>query len=344
VTQFLLENDADPFISSKNKSNPLLEAAKKNRPEIVELLQDAINSHEPTSTSTHSDEAVLAGGPTTAEFKALTQKLKQANEKIKDQDNQIKTFKSEIEFHERESAIKTEKMKNITDKYKADAFEKEEMVKNIKHDIDVVELDVRKSNQLLHAEQELRESLEDENLKLMEMVRQRETTIKKLESRTRNALEISIKADDAMRLNSVKMEKLQKDNAELKELNSVQARSEKMANQDDFATFGTALLEKISKLNETVMGLQIDNQKLKAQSNDTKNLENIKQQNEKLNGELTEMKQENVRLQADQKEAFDELNLLEKDVFALVQENSYTSNNLILHAMEIPLVIKNTYK
>lgn len=94
VTQFLLENGADPFISSKNKSNPLLEAAKKNRPEIVELLQDAINSHEPTSTSTHSDEAILAGGPTTAEYKALAQKLKQANEKIKDQDNQIKTLKS----------------------------------------------------------------------------------------------------------------------------------------------------------------------------------------------------------------------------------------------------------
>ena len=34
-----------------------------------------------------------------------------------------------------------------------------------------------------------------------------------------------------MRLNSVKMEKLQKANAELKELNSVQARSEKMADQ-----------------------------------------------------------------------------------------------------------------
>ena len=31
------------------------------------------------------------------------------------------------------------------------------------------------------------------------------------------------------------------------------------------------------------------------------------------------MKQENTRLQADQKEAFDELNLLEKDVFSLVQ-------------------------
>ena len=115
----------------------------------------------------------------------------------------------------------------------------------------------------------------------MEMVRQRETTIKKLESRTRNALEISIKADDgqsrliikapnqilAMRVNSAKMEELQKADAELKEQNSVQARSEKMAGQvwphlksysyfvqDDFATFGTALLEKISKLNETVMG------------------------------------------------------------------------------------------
>ena len=48
-----------------------------------------------------------------------------------------------------------------------------------------------------------RESLEDENLKLMEMVRQRETTIKKLESRTRNALEISIKADDGMLLQVV---------------------------------------------------------------------------------------------------------------------------------------------
>ena len=85
------------------------------------------------------------------------------------------------------------------------------MVRNIKRDIDVVEMDVRKSNQLLYAEQELRwdyktnynwqkwpnrESLEDENLKLMEMVRHRETTIIKLESRTRNALEISIKADD----------------------------------------------------------------------------------------------------------------------------------------------------
>ena len=40
------------------------------------------------------------------------------------------------------------------------------------------------------------ESLEDENIKLLEMIRQREKTIKNLEVKTRNALEISIKADD----------------------------------------------------------------------------------------------------------------------------------------------------
>ena len=44
-----------------------------------------------------------------------------------------------------------------------------------------------------------RESLEEENIKLLEMVRQREETIKRLESRTRSALEISIKADDGIR-------------------------------------------------------------------------------------------------------------------------------------------------
>ena len=42
----------------------------------------------------------------------------------------------------------------------------------------------------------LSESLEDENIKLLEMIRQREKTIKNLEVKTRNALEISIKADD----------------------------------------------------------------------------------------------------------------------------------------------------
>ena len=91
-----------------------------------------------------------------------------------------------------------------------------------------------------------RESLEDENLKLMEMVRQRETTIKKLESRTRNALEISIKADDGMlfqivmlqaifsaiKANSQKMEKLQKENEALQKSQSLASRTEKMANQE----------------------------------------------------------------------------------------------------------------
>jgi len=60
LTSLLLDNGADPFIASKfittllfdslntfniarSKSSPLSEATKKNRPEIVELLQDAIN-------------------------------------------------------------------------------------------------------------------------------------------------------------------------------------------------------------------------------------------------------------------------------------------------------------
>ena len=95
MTQYLLENGADPFISSKHKSNPLLEAAKKGQPEIVELLQDAINSHEPKSaTSPTSDDAVLAGGPTASEYKSAMKKLNEANEKIKEQEIQIKSLKS----------------------------------------------------------------------------------------------------------------------------------------------------------------------------------------------------------------------------------------------------------
>ena len=96
MTQYLLENGADPFISSKHKSNPLLEAAKKGQPEIVELLQDAINTHEPSNaaTSPTSDDAVLAGGPTTSEYKSALKKLKEANEKIKEQEGQIESLKS----------------------------------------------------------------------------------------------------------------------------------------------------------------------------------------------------------------------------------------------------------
>ena len=55
------------------------------------------------------------------------------------------------------------------------------------------------TNSNVHNETKIKifsESLEDENIKLLEMIRQREKTIKNLEVKTRNALEISIKADD----------------------------------------------------------------------------------------------------------------------------------------------------
>ena len=80
------------------------------------------------------------------------------------------------------------------------------------------------------------ESLEDENIKLLEMIRQREKTIKNLEVKTRNALEISIKADDGKtgrvrgsRLAHVQVEydipKLSNDNVILNFSNQIKYRS-----------------------------------------------------------------------------------------------------------------------
>ena len=62
----------------------------------------------------------------------------------------------EIDFHERETITKNEKMRELCEKYRRENSEKDEMVRSIKRDIDIVEMDVRKSNQLLQAEQELR--------------------------------------------------------------------------------------------------------------------------------------------------------------------------------------------
>ena len=62
----------------------------------------------------------------------------------------------EIDFHEQESAIKTDQMNSICDKYRNDSLEKDELVRAIKRDIDLVEMDVKKSNQLLQAEQDIR--------------------------------------------------------------------------------------------------------------------------------------------------------------------------------------------
>merc|ERR1711990_784604 len=266
-------------------SNPLAEAAKKNRPEIVELLQDAINCSIPSSGSTtggSQDEPVFAGGPTSSEFKRtysiLNQVMKQlqdANNTIKTQDKQIKQLQAEIDFHEQESAIKTDQMNSICDKYRNDSLEKDELVRAIKRDIDLVEMDVKKSNQLLQAEQDIRESLEDENIKLLEMIRQREKTIKNLEVKTRNALEISIKADDAIRSNTDRVKRLEQENAALKEAQTknsetktdekVKAKADNMAKQDDFVTFGLNLVSKINDLNTAVVELTKQNTELKTQ-------------------------------------------------------------------------------
>ena len=67
------ENGSEILNFLQSKSNPLAEAAKKNRPEIVELLQDAINCSIPSTGSTtggSQDEPVFAGGPTSSEFKS----------------------------------------------------------------------------------------------------------------------------------------------------------------------------------------------------------------------------------------------------------------------------------
>ena len=107
--------------------------------------------------------------------------LQDANNTIKTQDKQIKQLQAgkllqnyllhwfmqqfactfvnilkEIDFHEQESAIKTDQMNSICDKYRNDSLEKDELVRAIKRDIDLVEMDVKKSNQLLQAEQDIR--------------------------------------------------------------------------------------------------------------------------------------------------------------------------------------------
>ena len=47
-------------------------------------------------------------------------------------------------------------MNTICEKYRNDSLEKDELVRAIKRDIDLVEMDVKKSNQLLQAEQDIR--------------------------------------------------------------------------------------------------------------------------------------------------------------------------------------------
>ena len=65
-------------------------------------------------------------------------------------------LKCENEFLKTESLIKGREVQKLTAKYAADATEMEEMLIQIKKDIDTVSLDVSKSNEMLAAEQSLR--------------------------------------------------------------------------------------------------------------------------------------------------------------------------------------------
>jgi len=107
------------------------------------------------------------------------------------------------------------------------------------------------------------------------MIHQREKTIKNLEVKTRNALEISIKADDAIRSNTDRVKRLEQENAALKEAQTknseiktdenVKAKADDMAKQDDFVTFGLNLVSKINDLNTAVIELTKQNTELKTQ-------------------------------------------------------------------------------
>ena len=68
----------------------------------------------------------------------------------------LSSLRAENDFLKTENEIKTSEVRKLTARYAADAAEKEEMLRQIKNDIDIVSLDVTKSNEMLAAEQMLR--------------------------------------------------------------------------------------------------------------------------------------------------------------------------------------------
>ena len=71
-------------------------------------------------------------------------------------DTEIESFKNENDFLKTECLIKGRELKSLTKQYSEDASEKEEMLRQIKSDVDTVSYDVIKSNEMLAAEQSLR--------------------------------------------------------------------------------------------------------------------------------------------------------------------------------------------
>ena len=72
--------------------------------------------------------------------------------------------------------------------------------------------------------------------------------------------------------------------------------------------------------------MKTQNEELTQRKPDTTALDAIKDENDKLSNELEQIKSENTRLQAEHKDAFTELNLLEQDVFTLLKARVCVQN------------------
>jgi len=328
AVELLLTKGADPLISSKSNSNALSEAARKNRPQITSLLQDAIASNIPSSSKRSSSPPPVIVDVTSAEHAQLAEQLKITQGALKQKEADLSSLRAENDFLKTENEIKTSEVRKLTARYAADAAEKEEMLRQIKNDIDIVSLDVTKSNEMLAAEQMLRESLEDENKKLLDIIDKREDTIKKLEERARNALEISIHADNVMKQNSGRVSELESQNQSLmmseeklnQKVNELMRSTEqnKAAAEKEIAQkcaqFGIELISKIQAMHQVIKDLTAANLELKEEIN----LKKADKSNERiasgLKEEVTKLKEENSTLQSRLQEAMQGSEVLSEQV------------------------------
>ncbi|CAG5110718.1 Oidioi.mRNA.OKI2018_I69.chr2.g5092.t1.cds [Oikopleura dioica] len=206
VVDYLIKENADVFAISKSGQNALSEAARKNRPLITSLLQDALQtplaSSTPREEKKKNSEDFSLVGTTNSDVDYIRKQLAEAKQKLTDKNNEVTTLKSEIIELHKELDLRTEQIEHMKGHFSREAAEKEIMITEIKSDIDLVSSDVERTNALLETETNFRESLEEENRKLMDILLRREETIKRLEVRARNALEISIRADDYIKSHS----------------------------------------------------------------------------------------------------------------------------------------------
>ncbi|CBY12263.1 unnamed protein product [Oikopleura dioica] len=205
VVDYLIRENADVFAISKSGQNALSEAARKNRPLITSLLQDALQTPSASSslrTDDKSSEDFSVVGTTYSDIGYIRKQLAEEKQKLTSKNDEVTSLKSEIIELHKELDLRSEQIQHMKSHFSREAAEKEVMITEIKSDIDLVSSDVERTNALLDTETNFRESLEEENKKLMDILLRREETIKRLEVRARNALEISIRADDFVKSSS----------------------------------------------------------------------------------------------------------------------------------------------